>query len=166
MLGWSSTLGALHDGEPAERINGWRFNASVFRALGVQPQLGRFFTDEDDRMDAPSDVTVISDGLWRTKFASDPQIGVRMALGARRTGVLGLVLRRSVTLTVVGIILGVGGATALTRYIGGLLFDVKPVDTPTFVLVSMLFVAIAALASYVPARRATKIDPLTVLRYE
>ncbi len=94
------------------------------------------------------------------------EIGVRMALGARRAGVLGLVLRRSVALTVAGIIVGVGGATALTRYIGGLLFDVKPVDIPTFVLVSMLFVVIAALASYVPARRATKIDPLTVLRYE
>ena len=94
------------------------------------------------------------------------EIGVRMALGARRAGVLGLVLRRSVALTVAGIVLGVGGAIALTRYIGDLLFDVKPVDVPTFVLVSMLFVVIAALASYVPALRATKINPLTVLRYE
>jgi len=76
------------------------------------------------------------------------------------------VLRRSVALTVAGIVLGVGGAIALTRYIGDLLFDVKPVDVPTFVLVSMLFVVIAALASYVPARHATKINPLTVLRYE
>jgi len=94
------------------------------------------------------------------------EIGVRMALGAGRAGVLGLVMRRSVALTVGGIILGLGGAIALSRYLEGLLFDIKPVDIPTFVLVSMLFVVIAALASYMPARRATKIDPLTVLRYE
>jgi putative ABC transport system permease protein len=94
------------------------------------------------------------------------EIGIRMALGARRSGVLGLVLRRSVALTVGGIVLGIVGAVALTRYLAGLLFDIKPVDIPTFVFVSMLFVVVAALASYVPARRATKIDPLTVLRYE
>jgi putative ABC transport system permease protein len=94
------------------------------------------------------------------------EIGIRMALGARRSGVLGLVLRRSVALTVAGIVLGVAGATMLTKYLAGLLFDIKPVDVPTFVLVSILFVIIAALASYVPARRAAKIDPLTVLRYE
>ncbi len=91
MLGWSSTLGSLRDGEPAERINGWRFNAAVFRALGVQPQLGRFFTDEDDKMDASSDVTVISGGLWRTKFASDPQIiGRTIVLDGQATTIVGV----------------------------------------------------------------------------
>jgi putative ABC transport system permease protein len=91
MLGWSSTLGALHDGEPAERINGWRFNASTFRALGVQPQLGRFFTEEDDRMDGRSDVTVISDGLWRTKFATDPHIiGRAIVLDGQATTIVGV----------------------------------------------------------------------------
>jgi ABC-type antimicrobial peptide transport system permease subunit len=94
------------------------------------------------------------------------EIGIRMALGARSGGVLGLVLRRSVALTLAGIVLGLSGATLLTRYLANLLFDLKPLDAATFAVVSMLFVAIAALASYVPARRATKIDPLTVLRYE
>jgi putative ABC transport system permease protein len=91
MLGWSSTLGAAHDGEPAERINGWRFSAATFRALGVQPQLGRFFTDEDDRLNGTSDVMVISDGLWRTRFAADPHIvGRTVVLDGQTTTIIGV----------------------------------------------------------------------------
>jgi predicted permease len=94
------------------------------------------------------------------------EIGIRMALGARSAGVLGLVLRRSVALTGAGIVLGLAGAAMLTRYLSVLLFDVTPLDAPTFILTCVLFVAIATMASYVPARRATRIDPLAVLRYE
>jgi putative ABC transport system permease protein len=94
------------------------------------------------------------------------EIGIRMALGARSTGVLGLVLRRSVALTGAGIVLGLAGAAMLTRYLSMLLFDVTPLDAPTFIATSVLFVAIATIASYFPARRATRIDPLAVLRYE
>src|SRR5262249_62429363 len=71
MLQWSSTLGAMRDGEPAERINGWRVSASAFRAFGVSPQLGRFFTPDEDIVGAAEDVVVISDPLWRTHFAAD-----------------------------------------------------------------------------------------------
>jgi putative ABC transport system permease protein len=91
MLGWSSTLGAMHDGEPAERINGWRFSASAFRALGVQPQLGRFFTPDEDIVGAPEDVVVISDSLWRTHFGADRDVlGRSILLDGQKTTVVGV----------------------------------------------------------------------------
>jgi putative ABC transport system permease protein len=71
-----------------------------------------------------------------------------------------------VALTRAGIVLGLAGAAMLTRYLSMLLFDVTPLDAPTFIAMSVLFVAIATIASYLPARRATRIDPLAVLRYE
>jgi putative ABC transport system permease protein len=94
------------------------------------------------------------------------EIAIRMALGARRSLVLGLMMRRSVTLMAAGLMLGLAGAAAVTRYLSALLFDVTPLDATTFVAASILFIVIAAAASYVPARRATKIDPLAVLRYD
>jgi len=94
------------------------------------------------------------------------EIAIRMALGARRSLVLGLMMRRSVTLMAVGLVLGLAGAAAVTRYLAALLFDVTPLDASTFITASILFIVIAAAASYVPARRATKIDPLSVLRYD
>jgi putative ABC transport system permease protein len=94
------------------------------------------------------------------------EIGIRMALGAQIGDVLKLVLKRGLTLASIGIIIGLAGALALTRLITTLLFDVKPVDTVTFVTVSFCLIAIALLACYLPARRATKVDPLVALRYE
>jgi putative ABC transport system permease protein len=91
MLGWSSTLGATHDGDPAERINGWRFSASTFRALGVQPQLGRVFTPDEDLVGAPEDIVVISDSLWRTHFGADRDvIGRTILLDGQKTTVVGV----------------------------------------------------------------------------
>ena len=94
------------------------------------------------------------------------EIGIRMALGARRAAVLRLVSRQSIALTIAGIILGLAGALAVTRYLENLLFEVTPFDVATFVPVSVLFVAVAAVASFVAARRATRIDPQIVLRCE
>ena len=92
------------------------------------------------------------------------EIGIRMALGARRLAVLGLVLRQSTVLTAAGIVLGVLAAAALTRYMETLLFNLTPLDATTFAAVPMAFMLIAALAAYLPARRATKLDPHIVLR--
>ncbi|HYN09630.1 MAG TPA: ABC transporter permease [Vicinamibacterales bacterium] len=94
------------------------------------------------------------------------EFGVRTALGATSRDVLAMVLRQGLLLTSIGIGIGLAGATALTRYIEGMLYDVKPLDPVTYVAVVALFAAVTSIASYLPARRATRIDPLTALRYE
>jgi putative ABC transport system permease protein len=94
------------------------------------------------------------------------EIGIRVALGAQRSQVIALTLRDTAALTSLGIVIGVGGAAALSRYLEGLLFGVTPLDGPTFVFVVVLFVVVAALASFVPARRAARVDPAVALRAE
>jgi ABC-type antimicrobial peptide transport system permease subunit len=89
-----------------------------------------------------------------------------MALGAARADVVVLVVRQSLTLTVVGIALGLVGAAAVTRYLGGLLFGLTPLDPTTFIGVALTFAFVATLAAAAPARRATRVDPLVALRYE
>ena len=92
------------------------------------------------------------------------EIGIRMALGAAPSRVLALVLRQSVTLTAIGAAIGLLGAAAVTRYLEGMLFELTPLDPPTFVAVAVLFVLVALLASYFPAARASSVDPLVALR--
>ncbi|MGH9203556.1 MAG: FtsX-like permease family protein, partial [Vicinamibacterales bacterium] len=94
------------------------------------------------------------------------EIGIRIALGATRAWVLGAVLRQGITLVLIGIALGAAAAMPLTRYVGGFLYELTPGDPTTYAAVAILFGLVAALASYVPARRATKVDPLAALRYE
>jgi putative ABC transport system permease protein len=94
------------------------------------------------------------------------EIGVRMALGARSADVLRLVLRQGIGLTIVGLIIGVGVGLVATRVLTDMLFGVTPRDPLTFIGVPALLLLVAFLACYVPARRATRIDPLVALRYE
>jgi len=94
------------------------------------------------------------------------EIGIRMALGARAGNVLSLVLRQGLGLALLGIALGLMGAVWLTGAMKSLLFGVSPNDPPTFAIVSALLLAVAALATYIPACRATKVDPIVALRYE
>lgn len=94
------------------------------------------------------------------------EIGVRMALGAQSLDVLKLMLREGMGLVLVGLGLGLAGSFALTRVMRGMLFGVTPTDATTLVGVSGVLMAVALLACYFPARRATKVDPLVALRYE
>ena len=94
------------------------------------------------------------------------EIGIRMALGARALDVLKLVLRNGMKLALLGIVIGLAGSWALTRFMKGLLVGVEATDLLTFSLVSLCLLLAAFIACYLPARRATKVDPLEALRYE
>jgi predicted permease len=94
------------------------------------------------------------------------EIGLRMALGARTTDVLTLLLRRGLSLVAVGVAVGLAGALLVTRFLASLLYEVKPYDPVTLLAVAGLLAAVAATACYLPARRAAKIDPMAALRCE
>jgi putative ABC transport system permease protein len=94
------------------------------------------------------------------------EIGIRLSLGAPRAQVLGLVLRKGLVLTTVGIVLGLLGASAGSRLLQGMLFGVTPLDVRTFAAVSTTFGFVAMIACYLPARRATKVDPIVALRQD
>ena len=94
------------------------------------------------------------------------EIGIRLALGAQRSEVLTLIVRQGLKLTLIGLAIGIPGALGLTRFLSSLLYGVKPTDPFTFIAVSFSLVGVALLASYIPARRATTVDPMVALRYE
>ncbi len=94
------------------------------------------------------------------------ELGVRMALGARRGDVLRLVFGHALCVTAIGIALGVVGALALTRLLQSLLYEVRPTDPATFAVVLLLMASVSFAASYLPARRAMRVDPMEALRYE
>jgi putative ABC transport system permease protein len=94
------------------------------------------------------------------------EIGIRMALGAQPNNVLRLVLGQALLLAIISLGIGMATALALSRHLSALLYDVKPTDAATYFGVALLFVSIAVIASYVPARRAMKVDPMTALRCE
>ena len=104
--------------------------------------------------------------LAYTVIQRTQEIGIRMALGAQRAQVLALVLRKGVTLAAAGIGIGLVAAVGTTRLLQGMLFGITPLDPLTFLAVSLTFGLVATFACYMPARRATKVDPMVALRSE
>jgi putative ABC transport system permease protein len=94
------------------------------------------------------------------------EIGIRMTLGARPEAVVGLVLRQAMALALGGVVIGLGVAVATTRFLSGYLYGVTPLDRTTFAVSAALMFVVATAASYIPARRATRVDPLVALRAE
>jgi ABC-type antimicrobial peptide transport system permease subunit len=94
------------------------------------------------------------------------EIGIRMALGAQPSTVRSMILGHTLKLTLLGVALGLAGAFALVRFLDSLLFGVGDYDAATFVGVPFVLAGVAMLASYIPARRAIRVDPLVALRYE
>jgi putative ABC transport system permease protein len=94
------------------------------------------------------------------------EIGIRMALGAKAADVLTMIVKNGMSLALIGVVIGLAGSFALTRLLATLLFQVAPTDAVTFTVVSICLVVAALLACYIPARRATKVDPLVALRSE
>jgi putative ABC transport system permease protein len=105
---------------------------------------------------------VISYGVNQRKY----EIGIRMALGAQAGDVMKMVIWRGLSLALIGVALGLAAAFALTRVIKSLLFDVSATDPATFALIAIFLIVVALIASFIPARRATKVDPLQALRHE
>jgi ABC-type antimicrobial peptide transport system permease subunit len=94
------------------------------------------------------------------------EFGIRMALGARASDIVRLVVRRELGPAVAGIVVGIAAAVGMTRLLRVFLFEINPTDPLTFALVTLLLGGVTLVACYIPARRATKVDPLVALRYE
>lgn len=94
------------------------------------------------------------------------EIGVRTALGAQRSQIVRMVVRQGMSIVLAGIAAGLGAAFGLTRLMASLLFEVKPTDPPTFAAVTLILIATAWAASWIPARKAARVDPLVALRHE
>lgn len=127
--------------------------------------------DNDGRLDVYVNGTVTGgmsyrDYLFRNTGSRFEDIGIRMALGAGRGNVIGMVMRESLILVAIGVVIGVGVAVAASRLVTSLLFGLAPTDSITILLAVSVMALVSALAGYLPARTASRVDPMIALRYE
>jgi hypothetical protein len=147
-----------------------RVSPNFFAVLGLHPQLGRSFKLMMSLLAVFSSIALVLVivGIYGVIAYSVAQrkreLGIRLALGAEKSDILQLVVRQGVTLAVIGTVIGLAVAVPLTRFISSLLYKVGVWDFATFALSPLLFLLIALFASYLPARRATQVDPTEALR--
>jgi putative ABC transport system permease protein len=94
------------------------------------------------------------------------ELGIRMALGAQASNLRNMVIRQGMMLTLIGVVIGTGGAFWLTRFLASFLFGVKTLDPIAFIITPLLLAAVALVSIWIPAKRATRVDPMTALRLE
>jgi predicted permease len=157
------------------QVRGFDSSLAIFNARTMQEIIAQSMTDTSYQSRLLSSFALLAllltaVGIYGvmayTVTQRTHEIGIRLALGARPGEILGLVMRHGARITIVGVALGVICALALTRFLANLLFGVEPHDPVTFLAVAVLLAGIALLASYIPAQRATKVDPMVALRYE
>ena len=155
---------AVHSVDPDQPVDNFRTLAEVRSASLSSPKLAATLLGLFGLIALIITAAGIAGVIAFSVNQRTQEFGIRMALGARRTNVLTMVLRQGLQLVLIGLAIGLGGALVLTRVLTTLLFGVEPTDGITFVAVSMVLIAVAALACFVPARRAASVDPMIALR--
>jgi hypothetical protein len=159
-------------GEPLQ-VPVARVTANFFSLLGVKPELGRAFTEDVGIVPASVQFPFVGEAdIWTPRYFEltlmsaqrQHELGIRLALGAQRTDVLLLVLKQGLLLAVAGVAIGLIAALLLTNLMVSMLYHVSARDLLTFALTPLIFLAIALLASYLPARRTAKLEPMETLR--
>jgi putative ABC transport system permease protein len=162
----ASARNEIHSIDPAIPVSSLRTMDEVFSESVVQQRFSMLLVGLFGSLALVLAAIGIYGVMSYTVTQRKHEIAVRMALGARRSQVWQLILKEGLMLASLGVCIGVAGAFALTRLMSSLLFEVKPTDLGTFAAVSVLLILIALIACVVPARRATRVDPLVALRYE
>ena len=157
---------AAHDLSPGMAVLGVRTLAELNRAGLVQAEITMVFYSLLGVLCGALGAVGLYGAIAQIVAQRTPEMGLRMALGATRHDVLRLVLRRGIILAISGIAFGVPAAYAAQRIFGSAVLDMPAVDLSTLASVASLVLATALAASYVPARRASRVDPMTALRYE
>ncbi|HVQ38099.1 MAG TPA: FtsX-like permease family protein, partial [Pyrinomonadaceae bacterium] len=156
----------IREGDRSVPVTGVRPLAEAISATVAQPRFYTLLFAVFGGLGLLLSVTGVYGLISYTVTQRTQEIGIRMALGATPQNVVRLVLWQGFVLAVIGAAVGLGISFALSRVIGSLLFDVKPTDLLTFGMATGVLLAAALMASYAPARRATKVDPLVALRSE
>jgi putative ABC transport system permease protein len=159
-IGTASAAAQAHNMEPV-RVH--LVSGDYFDTLGVKPAAGQLFTPEIDRARGGAPVAVINYAFWKRRTRD---IGIRMALGAEPGSLLWQVLGETLMLVGIGIAIGVPAALAGTRLVRSMLFGLGFTDPIVIVAAAALLAFVAALAGFLPARRASRVDPMVALRYE
>ncbi|HEY6972450.1 MAG TPA: ABC transporter permease [Candidatus Angelobacter sp.] len=156
----------LHDLEPTAPVSGVRNMEDVLYASQSRPRFLTLLLSIFSSVALALAAVGIYGVLSYLVAQRGKEFGLRMALGATRLHVLGLVLRQGALLAIIGLAIGLGAAFALTRLMSSLLYEVRSTDPLTFVFMPLALAVVVLAASYIPARRATKVDPMVALRYE